>query len=569
LYYSGEDINDIYGGSNLHLMYIFYHKDQLDNIMNSYVRELAATFRAHYAFIMIDSEKYSDQTRQHMIEKSDLPIIVLKRPNKYDSSGIQIRQEHISYKFETLSHLMVNVILPDGLSPQDEDEGERDNEGNLIDNMPISFLDIKSLNDLRRDETPTIFIACERDSIDCTRVEKSMEKAKKAVLKVNPEYELRIFIIEVKDVKELHQYEIEVKSLPKVIVKEDNEFRPYESHMKAADFVKIIINFSKKGKDGKEEDKFVSEEDYYSQFEELKEDEPMGILYPFMLPHYGGHLTNENASQFIQQSKNSLVAFYVPYCIPCRPMLQNVMELNDTLYKMGIDVALVNCAGYPDVCQSFNVTAFPTLLIKRDGSTDNTWNTYDGIVSHEDLLNSLTGQNNSPSNIELTPTSLMTMFRSSSDNMKSLVVYFDHELSDGKADLFTRISVNQIYWLNSTRYSHVANKLAGSNPLPLLMLIDYDNRHVYHMAIGDTAGVDEVKTFISDVLGGKRPADVTLDKATWTPFKPAVKFPSEAYTRQHGRGDSKNDIKENDNIRADSPLTSSSLPNSHSSHEEL
>jgi hypothetical protein len=62
---------------------------------------------------------------------------------------------------------------------------------------------------------------------------------------------------------------------------------------------------------------------------------------------------------------------------------------------------------------------------------------------------------------------------------------------------------------------------------------------------------------------------VTLDKATWTPFKPAVKFPSEAYTRQHGRGDSKNDIKENDNIKADSPLTSSRLPNSHSSHEEL
>ena len=52
-----------------------------------------------------------------------------------------------------------------------------------------------------------------------------------------------------------------------------------------------------------------------NEFEELKEDETLFLMYP-VLPQFFGHLTNENATQFMSQTENSLV---VGFYLRCKP----------------------------------------------------------------------------------------------------------------------------------------------------------------------------------------------------------------------------------------------------------
>lgn len=149
----------------------------------------------------------------------------------------------------------------------------------------------------------------------------------------------------------------------------------------------------------------------------MREDESAGHLYGFIGTGALPLLTSDNITSFINSSRPSAVAFYVPCktygynlpilscffscllslspsliyslsyapffpldCLQCRPMLLHLISFyevkdengkdfgmsisNSFNYLVLVQVGVVNCAAYPDVCASFKISVYPSIKIR-------------------------------------------------------------------------------------------------------------------------------------------------------------------------------------------------------------
>ena len=66
----------------------------------------------------------------------------------------------------------------------------------------------------------------------------------------------------------------------------------------------------------------------------------------------------------------TVVFFHIEWCVPCRAMfsiVENVAKMS-SVFNGDIRIGSVNCGDFPKLCESENVSAFPSLVHYRDGN---------------------------------------------------------------------------------------------------------------------------------------------------------------------------------------------------------
>lgn len=110
--------------------------------------------------------------------------------------------------------------------------------------------------------------------------------------------------------------------------------------------------------------------------------------FSILLIGYLGYMLYRNLDKFtntsfLDSSKKQLILFYSPDCGYCKQMLGpwNKFEM-DFNGKKNVQVTKINGYAYPDLCKSYNIEGFPTILFIQDGNImrkyqgDRTYNSF-------------------------------------------------------------------------------------------------------------------------------------------------------------------------------------------------
>jgi len=91
-------------------------------------------------------------------------------------------------------------------------------------------------------------------------------------------------------------------------------------------------------------------------------------------------INKENFNEIIKGNNKILVDMWAPWCGPCRMLGQILQELDET---DEIVLGKINCDEEPELCQAFNVTNIPLLLLFENGKITKK---SVGLISKEQVL---------------------------------------------------------------------------------------------------------------------------------------------------------------------------------------
>lgn len=80
-----------------------------------------------------------------------------------------------------------------------------------------------------------------------------------------------------------------------------------------------------------------------------------------------------------------MIKFYHPGCSHCKQMKDEWLKLADKLYGI-IKVAAVNCADEEELCEEYNISSYPTILVFPD-NTAKKFEIYKGKRTYEEFSN--------------------------------------------------------------------------------------------------------------------------------------------------------------------------------------
>ncbi len=91
-------------------------------------------------------------------------------------------------------------------------------------------------------------------------------------------------------------------------------------------------------------------------------------------------INKNNFNEIIKGYKKIIVYMWAPWCGPCRMLGQVLAELDEADQ---IVLGKINCDEEPELCQAFNVTNIPLLLLFEDGKITKK---SVGYISKEEVL---------------------------------------------------------------------------------------------------------------------------------------------------------------------------------------
>ncbi|CAI8006914.1 hypothetical protein GBAR_LOCUS4962 [Geodia barretti] len=126
----------------------------------------------------------------------------------------------------------------------------------------------------------------------------------------------------------------------------------------------------------------------------VEEDDHFGQLsFSLGTPEYPEELTlsDESFGVHINSYSTTMVTFYVPWEPHCDGVMHYMLQAMDDLPE-GSDssMAVVNCADYPDLCSSYGIVTYPTVLLFR--ASPNDWIPYKGMMDSRQMLKALLHQ---------------------------------------------------------------------------------------------------------------------------------------------------------------------------------
>lgn len=88
------------------------------------------------------------------------------------------------------------------------------------------------------------------------------------------------------------------------------------------------------------------------------------------------YLSNTSIRKFIKKG-TIIVDFYADWCAPCKRMEPILEKINSKLNKA--KMAKINIEKYPEVASWFGVTTLPTIIVWKNGETEEFIVGYKGI----------------------------------------------------------------------------------------------------------------------------------------------------------------------------------------------
>ncbi|XP_019851055.1 PREDICTED: uncharacterized protein LOC109581414 [Amphimedon queenslandica] len=563
LQYSPGSIERTYKDSGLSYVLVFHHETQLKEILNEYVTELSQTFRPHFAFITINGDKYEEKMSQYYLNMlTNLPYIIIQEPDQND--GVHINSQYIDYTLESLTNLLKSLINPD----------HHVREG-VTNREDISFAVIHSsqLSALRDVESPVIAILCNQGSKEVDEYQQILKKA------INEVHDIRerllSFIVETEDIQDVKMLGATV--LPTVLIKY------YQSHhfevpklvgINLLELIELMTALAKGTRNDDPNEHYSSSlyedtshdlKQFYDSFPVLREDETAGHLYGYTTAGPLPLLTSDNVTSFTESTNPAVIGFFLPYCLQCRPMLLHLIDFYEEKEE-NVQVGVVNCAAYTDVCSFFDISIYPTVKIRKEG--ENNWRTFEGIFTTKSLTAALNGTTGATAKRELDVASLLQV-----DMSSSISIYFtsSYKLTGFEERIINEIKRQKIYWININKRPNLLEKLAGANFYPCILHIDYNQKIVYHLSIETATKLSDIDNFLLNIEKGKQPIYKTLGTVAWLPSKPRIHFPSQAFKEMRKVKETRKSRDEYEQPPPPPPATSDPHEDKHHmpSHNEL
>ena len=122
---------------------------------------------------------------------------------------------------------------------------------------------------------------------------------------------------------------------------------------------------------------------------------PIMCVFVLLVIILAGYMLYKNMDKFtntklLDNSKKQLILFYSPDCGYCKQLLPtfNKFEM-DFNGKKHVQITKINGYSYPDLCKTYKIEGFPTILFIKDGNIVSKYSgdrTYNSLV---DFLNQI------------------------------------------------------------------------------------------------------------------------------------------------------------------------------------
>lgn len=372
--YHPQKTPKIYKDSEIDIVYVLMRPEHRNTSPMDTVLLLARKYIGHFSFITTDFNQYGLKISDVQLPESlgDSPYIIIK-PKNYDQL-VHASPVDVPFEFDLLSGLLTSVVKRDF----EKERAEAEVQDIPLSNDLITFDTLRDFKEVLPSTEHYILVGfCKKGSPGCQKLSQLMSPI--ATVSSGLHNNLVIAIVECNPTDRLPGGLL-IKHLPSVAFfdhmdKSWTEYRQKKSLDGINSFLSDMIELNPVeehgGADDDDHEKRMKEEFINSiikEFSAVTEDDEMGLLANKLgAADLKGisQLTDKSVGPFLDKYSNAIVTFYQRWCVVSKVFLHHVVSLNK-LVTSDVGVAVVSCSDWPDVCDKYNITTYPTVLLFRD-----------------------------------------------------------------------------------------------------------------------------------------------------------------------------------------------------------